>query len=315
MAMERMTDELLIEMFVADCRTRGLTDGTIATYRYSLNYFSEFLKENGQSLLFVEKNSLRSYITHVREIGFKQKTIENQFSAFSSFYDYAVFEDLIKQNNIKDIRRRYLKTYKDNDNGTSRRKLISIEEMSRFVNSILDGRDKAICTLLPKTGIRRGELISIDLNDIDWTEMSILLKPTRKRSNRVVFFDSECALVLSRWIEKREQHADPENKALFIPYTSRMERLKRSGIDKIFTKWAIRAGLHNPNSKKIEDHFTPHCNRHWFTTQLRRAGMDREFIQELRGDVRSEAIDIYHHVDRDELRKSYLAHIPQFGIE
>ncbi|UEC43438.1 MAG: hypothetical protein METHAR1v1_1400004 [Methanothrix sp.] len=58
----------------------------------------------------------------------------------------------------------------------------------------------------------------------------------------------------------------------------------------------------------------PHCCRHWFTTHLRRAGMPREFIQGLRGDVRKEAIDIYDHIDRKELRESYLAHIPQLGI-
>ena len=45
-----------------------------------------------------------------------------------------------------------------------------------------------------------------------------------------------------------------------------------------------------------------------------RAEMSREFIQELRGDVRTEVIDIYDHIDKKELRESYLAHIPQLGI-
>lgn len=56
------------------------------------------------------------------------------------------------------------------------------------------------------------------------------------------------------------------------------------------------------------------CFRHWFTTWLRRNGMPREFIQELRGDRRREAIDIYDHIDRAELRKTYLAYIPQLGV-
>ena len=77
---------------------------------------------------------------------------------------------------------------------------------------------------------------------------------------------------------------------------------------------AIRTGLHNASSDRMEDHFSPHCCRHWFTTHLRRAGMPREFIQELRGDARREAIDIYDHIDREELRKSYLAHGPQLGV-
>ena len=54
----------------------------------------------------------------------------------------------------------------------------------------------------------------------------------------------------------------------------------------------------------LEERFGPHCCRHWFTTHLHRAGMPREFIQELRGDVRREAIDIYDHIGREELKKT-----------
>ena len=42
--------------------------------------------------------------------------------------------------------------------------------------------------------------------------------------------------------------------------------------------------------------------------------MPRDFVKEIRGDVRREAIDIYNHIDKEELRESYLAHIPQLGI-
>ena len=100
----------------------------------------------------------------------------------------------------------------------------------------------------------------------------------------------------------------------FVSYETG-QRLKRRGVYDAITKWAKRAGLHNPSSKKLEDHFTPHCCRHWFTTHLRRAGMPREFIQELRGDARSEAMDAYYHIDREELKKSYLACIPKLGVE
>ena len=81
------------------------------------------------------------------------------------------------------------------------------------------------------------------------------------------------------------------------------------------TKAAELVGLHNPTSDRTEDHFSPHCCRHWFTMHLRRAGMSREFIQELRGDVMREAIDIYDHIDLKELKESYLAHIPQLGFD
>ena len=92
------------------------------------------------------------------------------------------------------------------------------------------------------------------------------------------------------------------------------DRLQRRGVSDVVYKAAERVGLHKPESKRMEEHFSPHCTRHWFTTHLRRAGMRREFIQELRGDARREAIDIYDHIDLKELKEAYLACIPQLGI-
>ena len=79
-------------------------------------------------------------------------------------------------------------------------------------------------------------------------------------------------------------------------------------------KYAERVGLHDPASKRLEDRFTEHCCRHWFATHLLRAGMPRDYVKELRDDVRREAIDLYNHIDREELRRSYIAHISQLGI-
>ena len=80
------------------------------------------------------------------------------------------------------------------------------------------------------------------------------------------------------------------------------------------TSQAEYLGLHNPSSPKVEDHFTPHCCRHWFTTMLARAGIDKDLLKELRGDARRESMDVYRHIDPEELRKAYLASVPELGI-
>ena len=153
----------------------------------------------------------------------------------------------------------------------------------------------------------------MDIDDIDWENQSIRLKPTAKRTNRTVFFDDETAFVLHRYIRSsQETRKKFKTNALFI--SNKGGRLNRNGIYLAIRKPAEKIGLHNPNSTRTEDHFFPHCCRHWFTTHLRKAGMPREFIQELRGDAKKEAIDIYDHIDLKELRESYLAHIPQLGI-
>ncbi len=313
MEMERISDTALIQRFLEDCRIRNLSTHTIESYQSTLNLFSLFLHKRKLSLLMVDREILREYISFLLNQGIDYKTIENRFSTFSSFYEYAVYEDLVEKNIVLDVRKRYLRRYKKNDHNGSKRKLVDVEEMSFYINRIFDIRTKAIAILFAKTGIRLRELIAIDVDDINWDVMSIRLKPTHKRSNLTVFFDAETAILLKRWLKKRETIADKNCNALFVSYNTG-RRLERHAIYESFTKWAEKAGLHNPHSDRLEDHFTPHCCRHWFTTHLRRAGMPREFIKELRGDKRGDSMDIYYHIDQEELRKSYLGCIPQLGI-
>jgi len=302
----------LVEGFRKDCQIRGLSKGSIPRYLSVIKIFSQYLEWRGVDLLEVDRNILRDFLEYLRiERNVAHKTVENYFTVLSSLYEYLAYEGYIDLNPVLPVRKRYVRRYKDNNEGQMR-KLISTEEMKMLINSTVDIRDKAVITLLAKTGIRRNELITLDVEDIDWIDHSIKLKPTAKRSNRIIFFDDETAFILRRWLRARNSRDKIDSKALFI--NSYGGRLNRNGIYLAVTKAAERVGLHDPASDQMEDHFTPHCLRHFFTTHLRRAGMPREFIQELRGDARKEAIDIYDHIDRKELRESYLAHIPQLGI-
>jgi integrase/recombinase XerD len=304
----------LIEMFLQDCHIRGLTKRTIDNYASNIKTFFDRVKRSAQE---VELSELRKFLTWLRdERHLADSTISMYYSTLHSFYEYLEFEGYIESNIIPKFRRRYLAFLRRNNrssSGNRERQLISIDEMRKLINSIINPRDKAVVTLLAKTGIRRQELVNTDIDDIDWIEQSITLKPTPKRTNRLVFFDDECARILRRWLQNRNNwHINEKMNALFV--NEQGMRLNRNGIYNIVTKHAQRLGLHVPHSKDLRKKFTPHCCRHWFTTHLRRAGMPREHIKELRGDSRAETMDIYYHIDRKELRDSYLAHIPQLAI-
>jgi integrase/recombinase XerD len=300
----------LIEKFCKDCRLRGMTPESIRRYKSSLKQFAQYF--NFSNLISPDMQMREEFLGYLKfERKVKQKTIENNFSGLSAFYDYLAFQGYTDRNLVLPFRKRYLKMYK-NDRNESQRKLLSLEELSQLVNSILDPRDKAIALVLAKMGVRRGEMLKIDIDDINWDNYSITLKVTPKRSNRTVFFDDECAAVLKRWLNVRDK-LNPATKALFVSYQT-LNRLSRNGAYHAVVKYAKRLGFHNPNSPRLEDHFGPHCFRHWFTTHLLRNGMPREHVKELRGDRRKEAIDIYHHIDQEDHRTKYLACIPKLGI-
>lgn len=310
-----VSDYELLEEFLLDAEVQGLTEKTRVTYRSDLEYFIDWLD---CGLREVGRHELKGFLAHLKTertardgtTGLKPNTRNTYFSAINSCFKYLEWEGYIEDNPVPAFRERYMDNSRSSS--SSKRQLISVEEMSSLVHSILDVRDRALVLTLAKTGIRRGELVTIDVGDVDWDDQSITLKPTPKRTNRLVFFDGECAQSLRRWMDARSTDDDIETEALFT--NQHGTRLGRNSIYRAVTKHAENVGLHDPDSVDLQERFTPHCCRHWYTTHLRRSGMNREFIKELRGDTRGDAIDIYDHIDKRELRQAYLAHIPTLGL-
>ena len=307
--MEQMNPGI-INQFLVDIRLRGLSHWTEDRFRWNLNLYAKWCIENGLDPAKGHEEDLLAYLAHLREKGLRLSSLRQEFSSLSSFFEFLEDRGQIQKNPIPRIKKRYLKSYKDE---IQSRQIISIEDASRMVNATIDSRDKAILLLLFKTGIRRSELISLDVSDASLENMTLTLKPTPKRSNRLVFFDEECSRALSRWLKARENRYNIDGEmALFTNYKGR--RLKKTGVDNLVIAAAMRIGLHDPKSKKLEDRFTPHSARHWYTTYLLRAGMKREYVQWLRGDAIKEAVDIYFHVDPKDVKEEYLACIPQLGV-
>jgi integrase/recombinase XerD len=296
-----------------------MTFHSIRVYISELKIFNQFLKNNNYTITNINNKILEEFLKYLRvdrkgmydNENLTTSRLENYFSALNSFYDFLLYKGLIKTNIILPFRKRFLKRYKKNGT-SSERKLISIEDMSNFINSIIPVRDKTIALLLAKTGIRRGELLKIEIQDLNLDEGSITLKDFKKRSNRLIYFDEETKLMLKKWLKRRQRIVKNGVKTLFV--SDYGTELGRSGVYNAVTRWAKKLGYYDDKSKRLEDHFSCHNFRHWYTTWLLRNGMSREYVKELRGDRRGEAIDIYHHIDKNDLRKSYLASIPKLDV-
>jgi len=291
--------------FLEDCEVRNFSIRTIQSYKSNLKYFLS------RHSIEISPEVLKDFLVHIRdEKGYAPSTVENYFSALSSFYDFLEWEG-VQKNIVPQFRKRYLRYYKEQRH--EERQLINLEQMQALINSAEWIGWKAMFLFFAKTGIRRQELIDLDLQDLYLSQNYAVLKPHAKRSNRIVFFDDECSQVLQDWITwRQDQRPKIKSKALFIGVQG--SRITRDAIYYATTEHAQKLGFHNPQGN-LNEKFTPHCFRHFFTTWLRRADCPRSIIQELRGDTRKEAIDIYDHITQAELKESYLRYIYHLNIK
>lgn len=297
-----MSDSVL-SSFSLERRTRGFSTRTIENYVSCILYFLSMYPINANY------DDLRQFLVHIRdEKNYSASTCNSYFSSLSTFFDFLVFEGKIERNIVPSFRKRYLRNY-TNNRIPETRKLISVSDMARLVDQPKHIVYKTMILFLAKTGVRRNEFISLDIDDLDLDSMTVHLKHTAKRSNRVVFFDSEAKSFLKSYLDSRSDG----NKALFVGVNDG-QRISRNQVYSVITREASKLGLHDATGP-LDEKFTTHCCRHWFTTWLRRAGMERTFIQKLRGDSFSETIDIYDHIELDELKNAYLKYIPQLGVK
>ena len=242
------------------------------------------------------------------------ESIRKHINNLSSFFNYLEMEEYIKRSPVIRFRLKYMRPYLKSHQGrmSNTRQLIPLDDMRKLIRFCLDPRDKAILLVLAKTGIRAGELLTIEVDDINWKDWSIKLKENNKRTNLIVFFDKETEETLRRWIKIREISVNDGENILFI--TNYGKKMSHATLNKIVQKYAEVLGFHNPNNYNLEARFSSHCLRHLFTTVLRKAGMPREYVMELRGDTRSDTMDIYYHISTAELREAYLKYMPTFGV-
>jgi integrase/recombinase XerD len=319
-----MKDSDILDNYKEDLELQGRTPKTVENYGSAVRIYIDWLHDKNLTILSINdmdnKDIIEDFLKYLRKERVKENgnnisfaRIKVIFSALNNLYEYLEYNQYVKKNIVLVVRKRYLKRYKKGYEPAVR-KVIDVEEMSKYLNSIPNPRDRAINVLAVKTGVRRENMRMIDCNDIDWDEMKITIKSreSKKRTFPYVFFDDECKRVLKYWEKRREMLAPLDKEAFFIGDYGR--RISKNALYDSVVKWSTRFGLHTPTSDRLEDHFSFHNMRHCFTTYLRRNGMAREYRKELRGDKRSDVMDLYDHFDEKELKREYLAAIPKFNV-
>lgn len=172
-------------------------------------------------------------------------------------------------------------------------KSINVEQANNLLdqstNSKTPLRDKAILELLYGAGLRVAELVSIDLEVVDWSNRQIRIIG-KGNKERFVFFSESARQALLEY--KSIERSD--GRALFT--NSKGERLTTRTVQKICKRWALQAGL--------PPDLSPHTLRHSFATHMLDHGADLKTIQQLLGHSSLATTQIYTHVSIDRLHEA-----------
>ncbi|OGH07169.1 MAG: hypothetical protein A2W22_01980 [Candidatus Levybacteria bacterium RBG_16_35_11] len=176
---------------------------------------------------------------------------------------------------------------------------LSIEDIIEMIKVTSNTRDRAILLLLFKTGIRVGELINLNLENVSLDNGTISMPMSMKKEQRDIYFDEECGEALKAWISVRVSNG---NNALFI---DNGDRLKDNFVRTIVKETANRSG--------IQASVTPHAFRRAFAYHLTFKGCNMNIIYTLLGHAKSHD-DSYIQLPPEQVRAEYLKAIPKLGV-
>ena len=236
-------DEYL-EMFINAKKIEGCSLRTLNYYRSSVRHMLSMIKTPVRK---ITTEQLREYLAAYQQINNCGKsTVDNIRRNISSFFSWLEEEDHILKSPMRRIHK--IKTK------TKVKETISDEDIERLRDHCEEIRDLAIIDLLYSTGIRVGELVNLDINDINFEERECIVYGKGEKERRV-YFDAKAKLHLQDYIASRTD----SNPALFVTLDSPYDRLKISGVEIRLRSLGRKLNLtkihphkfRNPNFNKI----------------------------------------------------------------
>jgi len=275
---------------------KGLTGNTQSAYKRDLNKFSLYLTENCPDVKKwedVSKKNIISFLAWEMDEGAAYSTVARSLSSIKSFYKFMVMEDYIAINPTTDLETPKIK-----------RKLprvLSIEEVDNLMEQCnvmlpLGLRDRAMLELMYGTGLRVSELLSLQLDDINFTA-AFLRCLGKGRKERILPVNNTSIMWVERYIGRARNTLvkSPHERTLFLNAHGRP--LSRQGFFKILAQYGEKSG--------IKKEITPHTLRHSFATHLLENGADLRAVQEMLGHADISTTQIYTHITRSRLREVY----------
>jgi len=273
------------ELFIASKKVEGCSERTLNYYQTTIDNMLEVIDKNIKT---IDTNDLRSYLTNYQDKNNCSKvTIDNVRRILSSFFSWLEDEDYIIKSPIRRIHK--IKTTK------IIRETYTDETIEKLRDGCEEIRDLALIDFLSSTGVRVGELVRLNREDINFEERSCIVfgKGSKERE---VYFDARTKLHLEKYLSLRKDN----NPALFVSLLAPYDRLEISGVEIRLRKLGNDLELQRVH---------PHKFRRTMATKAIDKGMPIEQVQRLLGHAKIDTTLQYAMVNQNNVKISHHKYI------
>ena len=271
----------LLGAFISSKKVEGCSDKTIHYYKSSIEKLIASVKKN---VCDIATNDIRCYLAEQQEQrGLSKVTIDNLRRIFSSFFSWLEDEDYITKSPV----RRIHKVRTD----ALVKEVLTDENIEVLRDSCQEMRDVAMIDLLLSTGMRVGELVKINRDDIDFQERQCVVFG-KGNKEREVYFNARTKIHLKKYLEQRTD----TNPALFVSLHEPHTRLTISGVEVRLRQLGKRVNLHKVH---------PHKFRRTLATMAIDKGMPIEQVQKMLGHVKIDTTLHYAMVNQANVKAAH----------
>lgn len=271
----------LLGSFISAKRIEGCSEKSLKYYETTIQ---QMFAEVDKPIREMITDDLRGYLSNYqKQRGSSKVTIDNMRRIFSSFFGWLEDEDYILKSPVRRINK--IKTDK------VIKETFTDEGLEQLRDACNEIRDLAIIDILASTGIRVGELVNLNREDVNFSERECVVFG-KGNSERVVYFDARTKIHLQNYLDSRTDN----NPALFVSLTMPRERLLAGGVETRLRELGERAEL-----QKVH----PHKFRRTLATRAIDKGMPIEQVQQLLGHVRIDTTMHYAQVNQANVKNSH----------
>jgi len=275
----------LVDGFLSSKRIEGCSEKSLVYYKKTINAMLDAI---GKGVSHITTDDLRSYLTDYQATKNSSKvTIDNIRRILSSFFSWLEDEDYILKSPVRRIHKvKSASTIKET---------YSDEALETMRDNCENLRDLALIDMLASTGMRVGELVLLNREDIDFEERECVVFGKGSKE-RIVYFDARAKIHLQNYLKSRKDN----NPALFVSLRSPYNRLKAGGVEVRLREFGRK--LHLPRVH-------PHKFRRTLATMAIDKGMPIEQLQQLLGHRRIDTTLQYAMVKQSNVKIAHRKYI------